>query len=166
MAEENFSFSWMKLITYIFFLFATVLFAAPTNTSSKEESVPEGLNCAFCMEELDLKTRPTKRDMTPNILSPCSHIFHEKCLDSWWESDISQRRCPVCRAQTKGQMSVFETTGLRQRVSVSKILSIVALTLALPPIIAIGVLHSACHYLWGNEESNSFSSSRNRDEED
>lgn len=48
-------------------------------------------NCAICWEKMD-----TARKL------PCSHLFHNSCLQSWLEQDTS---CPTCRLALSVQSS-------------------------------------------------------------
>ena len=49
-------------------------------------------NCAICWEKMD-----TARKL------PCSHLFHNSCLQSWLEQDTS---CPTCRLALSVQSSI------------------------------------------------------------
>ncbi|KFK28478.1 hypothetical protein AALP_AA7G001400 [Arabis alpina] len=46
-----------------------------------------GLECAICLLEFD-------GDHVLRLLTSCYHVFHQECIDLWFES---HRTCPVCR---------------------------------------------------------------------
>ncbi|XP_021768548.1 RING-H2 finger protein ATL29-like [Chenopodium quinoa] len=46
-----------------------------------------GLECAICLCEFD-------DDDVLRLLTTCCHVFHQECIDLWFESHKS---CPVCR---------------------------------------------------------------------
>ncbi|XP_010434599.1 PREDICTED: RING-H2 finger protein ATL29 [Camelina sativa] len=46
-----------------------------------------GLECAICLLEFD-------GDHVLRLLTTCYHVFHQECIDLWFES---HRTCPVCR---------------------------------------------------------------------
>ncbi|GBN29565.1 hypothetical protein AVEN_132360-1 [Araneus ventricosus] len=47
-----------------------------------------GYECSICLES-------TRRNKMKSL--PCSHAFHQACIDAWL---IEDRRCPVCRQKT------------------------------------------------------------------
>ena len=50
----------------------------------------DGLDdCAVCLSEIKEKEKLA--------ILPCRHVFHEACLQPWFEEHNS---CPTCRAQT------------------------------------------------------------------
>lgn len=49
-------------------------------------------NCAICWEKMDIARK-----------LPCSHLFHNSCLQSWLEQDT--RQCPTCRLALSVQSS-------------------------------------------------------------
>ncbi|CAN7013431.1 hypothetical protein IGI04_012813 [Brassica rapa subsp. trilocularis] len=46
-----------------------------------------GLECAICLLEFD-------EDHVLRLLTTCYHVFHQECIDLWFES---HKTCPVCR---------------------------------------------------------------------
>ncbi|KAL0738085.1 hypothetical protein Bca4012_014295 [Brassica carinata] len=46
-----------------------------------------GLECAICLLEFD-------GDHVLRLLTTCYHVFHQECIDLWFES---HKTCPVCR---------------------------------------------------------------------
>ncbi|KAF8096759.1 hypothetical protein N665_0301s0007 [Sinapis alba] len=46
-----------------------------------------GLECAICLHEFD-------GDHVLRLLTTCYHVFHQECIDLWFES---HKTCPVCR---------------------------------------------------------------------
>lgn len=57
--------------------------------ATKEELEKNVDDCAICWDEMDSARK-----------LPCGHLFHNSCLFSWLEQDIS---CPICRSCPKGQ---------------------------------------------------------------
>lgn len=57
--------------------------------------------CSICMADVDVpilvdssSKLPAKIDTTPYMVTPCHHIFHSECLQSWMKYKL---QCPVCR---------------------------------------------------------------------
>ncbi|CAN8231561.1 unnamed protein product [Cochlearia groenlandica] len=48
-----------------------------------------GLECAICLLEFD-------GDHVIRLLTTCYHVFHQECIDLWFES---HKTCPVCRQE-------------------------------------------------------------------
>ena len=46
------------------------------------------IECSICMEQIDNKN--------DEIITPCSHHFHSKCLIKW---TMQKNSCPNCRQQ-------------------------------------------------------------------
>lgn len=42
-------------------------------------------DCSICYQKKDLENR---------IITPCNHVFHQKCLESW---TAIKKNCPYCR---------------------------------------------------------------------
>lgn len=57
--------------------------------ATKEDLEKNVDDCAICWDEMDSARK-----------LPCGHLFHNSCLFSWLEQDIS---CPICRSCPKGQ---------------------------------------------------------------
>lgn len=51
------------------------------------EEIQAAGECPICLDILN--------ESQPNRKLPCNHIFHETCLFTWVQGDISN--CPVCR---------------------------------------------------------------------
>ncbi|KAL8495139.1 hypothetical protein ACS0TY_019346 [Phlomoides rotata] len=49
--------------------------------------------CSICYEDL----KPTVEDL--QSISVCGHVFHELCLQQWFEycPDLKKRNCPICK---------------------------------------------------------------------
>lgn len=59
-------------------------------SAATEEEIEKNVDdCAICWDEMDSARK-----------LPCGHLFHNSCLFSWLEQDIS---CPICRSSLKGQ---------------------------------------------------------------
>merc|ERR1719210_96220 len=60
--------------------------ALPTRKFAAAESLGEQTKCLICLDEFndgdDVKTLP------------CLHIYHQKCIERWLNTDNS---CPVCK---------------------------------------------------------------------
>eukprot|EP00933_Yihiella_yeosuensis_P011947 TRINITY_DN11985_c0_g1_i2.p1 TRINITY_DN11985_c0_g1~~TRINITY_DN11985_c0_g1_i2.p1 ORF type:complete len:554 (+),score=93.03 TRINITY_DN11985_c0_g1_i2:110-1771(+) len=50
---------------------------------------PASMECVICMMEMDLE------DTRGRAFTPCSHAFHETCLERWMDVKME---CPTCRA--------------------------------------------------------------------
>ncbi|KAJ1530352.1 hypothetical protein ONE63_005265 [Megalurothrips usitatus] len=66
--------------------------------ASAEELAQNSDNCAICWEKME-----TARKL------PCSHLFHNSCLQSWLEQDTS---CPTCRLALSMQSPITRGHGL------------------------------------------------------
>lgn len=65
--------------------------------ASAEELAQNSDNCAICWEKME-----TARKL------PCSHLFHNSCLQSWLEQDTS---CPTCRLALSMQSPITRDHG-------------------------------------------------------
>jgi len=54
----------------------------------KNKNNTRTLDCPICLEDIQ-----SHSDMAT---LPCSHIFHERCLNNW---SLRQRKCPICRKE-------------------------------------------------------------------
>lgn len=66
-------------------------------TLTAESKANDNLNqeeCCICLDNLRIGTEVF-------LLKKCKHIFHEKCIDSWVKSKISEPFCPMCKQQLK-----------------------------------------------------------------
>lgn len=59
------------------------------NYHRSSEPVEPGTDCVICMGELD------PEDARRVVVTPCSHKFHEACLEQWMDVKME---CPTCRA--------------------------------------------------------------------
>jgi hypothetical protein len=59
--------------------------------------------CSICTEALKTGTEAIL------VTLPCMHIFHEKCIVQWLESDLGARNwhCPLCRDKVPEDMSTY-----------------------------------------------------------
>ncbi|XP_034944074.1 E3 ubiquitin-protein ligase AMFR-like [Chelonus insularis] len=64
--------------------------------ASPEEIAENSDNCAICWEKMESARK-----------LPCSHLFHNSCLQSWLEQDTS---CPTCRLVLSMQASHRDNT--------------------------------------------------------
>ena len=57
------------------------------------------VDCAICMSDIDLNVDELPEthniDIHTYMVTPCNHIFHTNCLESWMSYKL---QCPVCRA--------------------------------------------------------------------
>lgn len=57
------------------------------------------VDCAICMNDIPLYVNEVpethKIDRNSYMVTPCSHVFHTQCLESWMSYKL---QCPVCRA--------------------------------------------------------------------
>lgn len=57
------------------------------------------IDCAICMNDVPVYVddipKTHKVDKESYMITPCSHIFHTQCLESWMSYKL---QCPVCRA--------------------------------------------------------------------
>lgn len=75
--------------------------------ASPDELNENSDNCAICWEKME-----TARKL------PCSHLFHNSCLQSWLEQDTS---CPTCRLVLNMQANRRDnTTELRPELPESQ----------------------------------------------
>lgn len=63
--------------------------------ASSQELMDNSDNCAICWEKMDSARK-----------LPCSHLFHNTCLQSWLEQDTS---CPTCRLTLNIQNTIGES---------------------------------------------------------
>jgi hypothetical protein len=61
-----------------------IIFRKPINNNSDDII---DLNCRVCFQEYN--------DMDIQRKLNCDHIYHQKCIDKWFESNIN---CPLCRS--------------------------------------------------------------------
>lgn len=64
--------------------------------ASQDELAENSDNCAICWEKMESARK-----------LPCSHLFHNSCLQSWLEQDTS---CPTCRLALSMQANHRENT--------------------------------------------------------
>ncbi|XP_047174750.1 RING-H2 finger protein ATL29-like [Vigna umbellata] len=73
-------------------MFPTFLYATVKDLRTEKKY---SLECAICLLEFD-------EDCLLRLLTPCCHVFHQDCIDSWLRS---HRTCPVCRTDLDSQSS-------------------------------------------------------------
>ncbi|WVZ10055.1 hypothetical protein V8G54_014585 [Vigna mungo] len=73
-------------------MFPTFLYATVKDLRTEKKY---SLECAICLLEFD-------DDCILRLLTPCCHVFHQDCIDSWLRS---HRTCPVCRTDLDTQAS-------------------------------------------------------------
>ena len=56
---------------------------------SKINILKEGKICSICLEKIKLRDKIS--------LTPCQHIFHYKCLNTWLFKDLHEPKCPNCK---------------------------------------------------------------------
>jgi len=69
-----------------------------------DQSTDEAENCPICMDPLNrnpttLKSSLVEKNLPKyitNMLTPCKHQFHEKCLKEWMDLKLE---CPFCRTK-------------------------------------------------------------------
>lgn len=54
--------------------------------------------CPVCLTDFELEDNL-------RLLPVCKHIFHQECIDMWFDSHST---CPLCRASLTGQLGVVE----------------------------------------------------------
>jgi len=64
--------------------------------ASQDELAENSDNCAICWEKMESARK-----------LPCTHLFHNSCLQSWLEQDTS---CPTCRLGLSMQANHRENT--------------------------------------------------------
>ncbi|WCJ22708.1 RING/U-box superfamily protein [Euphorbia peplus] len=73
--------------------------------------------CSICYEDL----KPIVEDL--QAISICGHVFHELCLQQWFEYCKGSRKCPVCKQNCNGSSVArlyFQSLGEQNEVCVSK----------------------------------------------
>ncbi|KAL6453976.1 TUL1 Transmembrane E3 ubiquitin-protein ligase 1 [Candida maltosa Xu316] len=73
---------------------------AAVETSGGEEIIEAKCTCPICMTDLNLpvvvKEENKKKVNTKEyMITPCDHVFHTECLESWMQLKL---QCPVCRS--------------------------------------------------------------------
>lgn len=53
----------------------------------------EQANCSICTEPMISNLSTT----------PCGHLFHTSCLQTWMNQGTNQHRCPICRSNISSQ---------------------------------------------------------------
>ncbi|GBM93873.1 hypothetical protein AVEN_213440-1 [Araneus ventricosus] len=62
----------------------------PMSNEEAEGTSDDTIQCVICWETVSGLNRKSL---------PCSHVFHENCINEWLESSSS---CPVCRSSIHG----------------------------------------------------------------
>ena len=81
----------------------------PMNMLSDLENGNSDAICAICMMTVDTTSSSNTLDGSSSssgkkkqrgtrnyMLTPCNHLYHDKCLTQWFES--GSMTCPVCRS--------------------------------------------------------------------
>ena len=104
--HENRIYDADKMFAYlslVLFKYDTHLTSAHKNTYEDYEDY-EGLDvCYICYDTCFEKTSKNPiepYDLSKKILTKCKHIYHAKCLQSWFTKS-STTNCPYCRKQCK-----------------------------------------------------------------
>jgi len=63
----------------------------PGRCECRRVEAQKGTQCSICLEDFDA---------TAVAINPCSHAFHESCLQKWIEISPT---CPICRADVAKQ---------------------------------------------------------------
>lgn len=53
--------------------------------------------CPICMDLFDTALS--------NSVTNCGHVFHERCLNDWWQNHDASKSCPSCRGPANGNSS-------------------------------------------------------------
>ncbi|XP_062079854.1 E3 ubiquitin-protein ligase BIG BROTHER-like [Humulus lupulus] len=78
---------------------STVLQTLPTRNEARDNkdvkvfhmgSTLVGKDCNICLEKLHSNNRYQEL-----LCTPCSHIFHKKCIERWFDKN---KVCPLCRS--------------------------------------------------------------------
>jgi dynein assembly factor 1 len=80
--------------------------------------------CLVCSEGIESGSKA--------ISLPCSHIFHENCIQQWFSqssTNKSMRSCPTCRAQLDTPLLVVNSPTERQPVTTKRMLESLAASL-------------------------------------
>jgi hypothetical protein len=59
--------------------------------------------CPICHDEFEVKNL--------SVLTPCNHIFHEKCIETWQQQKNS---CPSCRIEIKDRLPISSDLVIKQ----------------------------------------------------
>jgi len=72
-----------------------------TTTINREHDGDFKIDCAICMNEVKLHITKSNLEVPTSFITrrsymvtPCKHIFHSRCLESWMQYKL---QCPVCR---------------------------------------------------------------------
>ena len=77
------------------------LSSLPVTTWQQTTATRSDVDCALCMEPFG------KSDVVRTL--PCSHYFHEACVDHWFAVVKYQTRtCPLCKAEPLKLMDEME----------------------------------------------------------
>lgn len=60
-------------------------------------------NCCICLDEIGIGDKAS--------LVPCNHEYHKTCIDQWFRTPGSQRRCTYCRTPATHMRNSFQPDG-------------------------------------------------------
>ena len=66
-----------------------VIILTEVMSNFNDQDQPVDLLCAICIEVRDVRSQD-------NRVLECMHVFHEECIDKWFEG-TRQKRIPICR---------------------------------------------------------------------
>lgn len=58
------------------------------------ESTSTSIGCSICLDYF----RSIPASTNAEVVTPCGHIFHKNCLNTWLHQQSSSKSCPDCRS--------------------------------------------------------------------
>jgi hypothetical protein len=72
------------------------------DVSLKSNESSDSNNCSICLSSLNNNNNNNNN----NIVLPCSHVFHNDCINKW---NNNNNTCPLCRANIKSVAIIMPT---------------------------------------------------------